>query len=67
MTFLLTPGSTDNAGRSTTTNSLGEYRFEDVYTSNSNLQVTAPGYGETRTGLHVSGPTLLNFQLRRIQ
>ena len=48
------------------TNSQGEYRFDDVYTANSNLRVTAPGYGETRSGLRITGPTVLNFQLRRL-
>jgi hypothetical protein len=64
--FMLTPGATVNAGRSAVTNDRGEYQFDDVYTANSNLQVTAPGYGEERAGLRITGPTVLNFKLRRI-
>jgi len=43
----------------------GEYRFDDAYEANSNLSATAAGHGESRSGLRITGPTVLNFQLRR--
>ena len=67
VTFLDTAGARDNAGLSTVSDSAGRYRFEKVYTANSNLSATARGYQERRTGLHVFGDTVLNFQLRRVQ
>lgn len=65
VTFMLTAGATDNAGRTTTTNAQGQYRFDDVYAANSNLSATAEGYGEARSGLRITGPASLNFQLKR--
>ena len=66
VTFMLTPGATVNAGRTTTTDAQGQYRFDGVFAANSNLSVTAEGYGEERSGLRITGPTVLNFQLKRV-
>jgi hypothetical protein len=66
VTFLDTAGARDNAGLSTVSDSGGRYRFEKVYTANSNLSATARGFQEWRTGLHVYGDTVLNFQLRAL-
>ena len=67
ITFLDSPGARDNAGLSAVSDSAGRYRFEKVYTANSNLSATAHGYQEWRSGLHVFGDTVLDFQLRRVQ
>ena len=67
VTFFDSPGARDNAGLSTVSDSAGRYRFEKVYTANSNLSATARGYQEWRSGLHVFGDTVLDFQLRRVQ
>ena len=64
--FLDTPGARDNAGLTTTTTSEGRYRFDKVFTANSNLSVTADGYQEWRDGFHIYGETTMNFQLRPI-
>ncbi len=64
--FVMSPGSGANDGLSVMTGSDGMYRFDRVYTANSNVAITAPGYQEWRTGFHIYGPTTMNFQLRRI-
>jgi len=65
--FLDSPGARDNAGLTAVSDSTGRYRFEKVYTANSNFSVSAGGYQEWRNGLHVFGDTVLDFQLRRVQ
>jgi len=67
ITFLDSPGARDNAGLSAVSDSAGRYRFEKVYTANSNFSVSASGYQEWRSGMHVFGDTVLDFQLRRVQ
>jgi len=67
VTFLDSPGARDNAGLTAVSDSTGRYRFEKVYTANSNFSVSAGGYQEWRNGLHVFGDTVLDFQLRRVQ
>jgi hypothetical protein len=54
-----------NVGRSATTNSNGEYRFESVTEGNANLAASASGYGEERRGVFVNGTNTLNFTLQR--
>jgi hypothetical protein len=65
ITFLDGPGARDNAGFTTTAGSDGRYRFDKIYTANSNLAVTAPGFQEWRQGMNItSETTTLNLQLR---
>ena len=54
-----------NAGRSVTTNSNGEYRFDSVTEGNANLAARASGYSEARGGVFVNGTNTLNFTLQR--
>ena len=67
VTFLDSPGARDNAGLTAVSDGAGRYRFEKVYTANSNFSVSAGGYQEWRNGMHVFGDTVLDFQLRRLQ
>jgi len=66
VTFLASPGSFANDGTSTMSGADGRYRCDRVYTANSNIGITAPGYQEWCTGFHIDGETTRNFQLRRI-
>jgi hypothetical protein len=61
VTFLDGP----NAGRSTTTNSNGEYRFDSVTEGNANVAAIAPRYQEARLGVLVNGTNTLHFTLLR--
>jgi hypothetical protein len=54
-----------NVGRTASTNSNGEYRFENVTEGNANLSATASGYAENRGGVFVNGTNTLNFTLQR--
>lgn len=54
-----------NAGRSTTTDSRGAYRFEGLTVGSANLAATAPGYVERRDGVPINGTNSLDLQLRR--
>jgi hypothetical protein len=53
-----------NAGRSVTSNSSGEYRFENLTQGNANVSASANGYFEARGGLFVNGTNTLNFTLQ---
>jgi hypothetical protein len=59
VTFVDSP----NLGRSATTNSNGEYRFENVTSGNANLSAVASGFIERRGGVFVNGTNTLNFTL----
>lgn len=50
-----------NAGRSTTTNDNGDYRFDSLTPGNANLSATKTGYQETRAGVYINGTNTLNF------
>ena len=54
-----------NAGRSTTTNSNGEYRLDSLTQGNANVAAVATGYQEARLGVFVNGTNTLNFTLLR--
>ncbi len=53
-----------NAGRSTSTNSAGAYRFDGLTPANGNLAASATGYGEARAGLYIDGQSTQNFRLQ---
>ncbi len=53
-----------NAGKSTTTNSDGEYRFEDLTAGIGNITVAADSYDSATTTSRIDGTTPLNFMLR---
>jgi hypothetical protein len=52
-----------NAGRSTSTNSGGNFRFDGLQRANGNLVATAPGFGEDRKGLFIDGTSTVSFSL----
>ena len=53
-----------NAGKSTTTNNNGEYRFDDLSVSNGSVRAVADGYDSVITSRYIDGATPLNFTLR---
>lgn len=53
-----------DAGRTTTTNTSGGYRFDGLRTGNANLSATATGYEESRAGVYIDGTNSLDFELR---
>jgi hypothetical protein len=59
VTFLDSP----NAGRSATTNSNGEFRFDAVTMAGATLSANAAGFFESRIGLIVDGINALHFTL----
>lgn len=63
MTFLDGP----NAGKSTTTDGNGAYRFEGLTSGNANLAARANGFEEARRGDNVIGALTMNFTLRTAQ
>jgi hypothetical protein len=56
-----------NKDRSVTTNSNGDYRFDELTAGNTNFEVTASGHGSTRAGVAVDGTNTLNFVLNQVQ
>ncbi len=53
-----------NAGKSTSTDGSGAYRFDGLTSGNGNLVATADGYDESRAGVVINGTNTLNFTLR---
>jgi uncharacterized protein YegP (UPF0339 family) len=53
-----------NVGKSVSTNTNGEYRFDGLTAGNGNLVARANGYDESRAGLAIDGTKSLNFTLR---
>ena len=53
-----------NAGKSTTTNSDGEYRFDDLTAGVGNVTAAAESYDAATTSSHIDGTAPLNFTLR---
>ena len=53
-------------GRTATTDSLGQFAFENITRGNANLSATAAGYQERRDGVNTGVRTTLNFGLRRL-
>jgi len=53
-----------NAGRSTTTNANGDYRFDSLSRSNGNVAARAGGHLDASRGLFIDGTTPLNFTLQ---
>jgi len=47
-----------NAGKTTTTNGLGAYRFDGLTPGNGNLSASAVGYQESRAGVYINDSTL---------
>ena len=60
-TVRIVDGSTE---KSTTTNSVGEYRIDDVVAGIANLNAVADGYEPVLTELYVDGTKPLNITLR---
>lgn len=56
-----------NAGRSTTTNGSGEYRFDGLTSANANVSAVVAGYLETRAGVFINGTNTLNITLLRAE
>lgn len=52
-----------NAGKTINTSTGGVYRFEDLAPSNGNLEASAVGYNESRTGIYIDGTNTLDFTL----
>jgi PKD repeat protein len=52
-----------DSGKTATTNSNGEYRFDSLTIANANFTATASGYQEDRRGTFVNGTNTLNFTL----
>ena len=52
-----------DTGKTATTNSNGEYRFDSLTIANVNFSATASGYQEDRRGTFVNGTNTLNFTL----
>jgi len=67
LVFENSPGAFVNAGIQAVSGSDGRYRFDDIYVGNANIKTGASGYNEWVRGLNISGPTTLDFDLRRIQ
>jgi hypothetical protein len=53
-----------NAGKSTTTNNNGEYRFDDLAVGNGSVSAVANGYDSVITSRYIDGAIPLNFVLR---
>jgi len=53
-------------GKTATTNSNGEYRFDSLTIANVNFSATASNYQEDRRGTFVNGTNTLNFTLAPI-
>jgi hypothetical protein len=53
-----------NSGKSTTTNTDGEYRFDDLAASNGHVSAVADGYDSVVTAIHIDGSKPLDFRLR---
>jgi hypothetical protein len=52
------------AGRSATTNSNGEYRFDNLFPVGATLSANASGFFESRGSVFVNGTNTLNFTLQ---
>jgi Carboxypeptidase regulatory-like domain len=52
-----------NAGRVTTTDSVGWYEYLGLAPSNANVRVSADGYREDAAGVYIDGRTTLSFVL----
>jgi hypothetical protein len=57
-------GDGANAGRSTLTNSSGEYRFDDLAAGNGTISVVADGYESVSISRRIDGAQPLHFTLR---
>jgi len=57
-------GDGSNAGKSTTTNIDGEYRFDGLAAGNGNVSAEADGYDSVITATHIDGSKPLEFRLR---
>lgn len=55
-----------NAGRSTTTDTNGQYRFDGLQPDNGNVSATASGWEEARAGTFINGTNTLNFTIRTL-
>jgi Carboxypeptidase regulatory-like domain len=53
-----------NAGKSTTTNNEGVYRFDDLTAGIGNVTAAADDYDSVTTSSHIDGTAPLNFTLR---
>jgi hypothetical protein len=53
-----------NAGRTTTTNGAGEYRFDGLTSANANVSANAPGFAQNIAGVFINGTNTLNIVLR---
>jgi Carboxypeptidase regulatory-like domain len=53
-----------NAGRQTTTDGNGNYRFDALMASNGNVTASADGYDHATTGTYINGTNTINFKLR---
>ena len=53
-----------NAGKSTTTNSNGEYRFDGLAADRGSVSATADGYDRVTAGIRIDGTKPLDFTLR---
>jgi Carboxypeptidase regulatory-like domain/PKD domain len=52
-----------DAGKTATTNSNGEYRFDALTIANANFSATATNFTEDRRGTFINGTNTLNFTL----
>lgn len=52
-----------NAGRTTTADTNGKYKFDDLTVGNGNLSAVAVGYQEARAGVHINGTNTLDLIL----
>jgi hypothetical protein len=52
-----------NAGRTTTTTTTGDYRFDNLTVGNANLSANASGYAQTINGVFINGANTRNFTL----
>ena len=55
-----------NAGKSTTANSSGSYRFDGLTPGNANLVARASGYEDFGRGVFIDGVNTLNFPMRPV-
>jgi hypothetical protein len=61
-TVLILDGA--NAGRTETSDSAGDYRFDALQIDDANLSANAAGYVESRAGvILINGTSVLNFAL----
>lgn len=61
---IVSVGDGPNAGKTTTTDGGGNYRFEGLTPGNANLSARAPGYEDQGRGVFIDGANRLDFALR---